>query len=96
MFALSVDEQRIVLRIEIGVLACLYQMFNRFVMDRRGASAFAADHLDTVFYNRRQLIFGGSLSPLTLDGVYDLCIDKHTQYVIHRSHGYALCRTGFA
>ena len=95
MFAFAVDEQRIVVRIEIGVLAGRYQMFNRFVMDRRGAFALAADHLDAVLDHRRQLIFRGILSSLTLESVDDLCIDEHTQYVIHRSYRYTLRRTGF-
>ena len=95
MLAFAIDEERVVRRIEVGVLACLDEVLDRFVVKARHTMTSAANDLYPVARHHRQFVLDRRPSALPLDGVHDLCMNEHFQYVIHRTHRNTLCRAGF-
>ena len=95
MLAFAINEERVVCRIEVGVLARLDEVLDRFVVKARHAMTSAADDLYPVARHHRQFVLDRRPSPLPVDGVQDLCLNEHVQYVIHRTYRNAFCRTGF-
>ena len=91
--AFSIDDQRELMDVEIGVFPFFNELCNRFVGEINGASAFLAYKLHVLARVVDNLVLRGYMSALTLMTANNLRFRADIQRVIDRPDRYSLLLT---
>ena len=91
----AIDDQRVVLHVEIGVLSLCHHALDRFVVEEGSSSAFPADDLHMgAGCIGDQFVFRHRLPYPSIVDLDERCFYQQMQYIIDRSCRDAFCLTG--